>query len=113
MTTWLRRQEAVKDRIEFHRWLSVGAVKAVSDSTFEDDEDNEDEEDIYRFSPSITPRAYRIAENCPYRCVMLRHLQVAHSATEFLPALHTFIRNYYPRSPFVPQPTHTYNAYNN
>ncbi|KAI0083765.1 hypothetical protein BDY19DRAFT_899724 [Irpex rosettiformis] len=111
MTTWLRRQEAVKDRLEFYQWLSEGSVKATSESVSEDNDNDDGDNNDIRFTPSVTPRAYRIAKKCSYRHVPLQRLQHDHNATEFLPALHAFIHIHYPNTPFLPQPTYVYNVY--
>jgi hypothetical protein len=127
MTTWLERQEAVKDRFEYYRWLALiadptgtenpggqsGSVcpDKMADNKDDDDDDDDGDDDDVRFLPSLTPRQYRIAKACPFRRVSLRHIQDEHLALDFLPALHTYTKSAYPNNPFIPRPSDTYSVY--
>ncbi|KAI0694405.1 hypothetical protein BC835DRAFT_1217424, partial [Cytidiella melzeri] len=86
MTTWLERQEAVKDRLEFHSWLEEGPITSFTS-------------------------LYQIARNCPLTRVPLQDLQERHCAVDFLQALQAYIRTSYPDSSFSLQPRDTYNVY--
>lgn len=123
MAKWLERQDAVKDRIEYHKWLATGPLQSNStendspqsgdkDAGGEGDEDGDrDDEDDVRFAPSLTPRLYRIAKHCPMRAVPLSRLQSDHCALDFLEVLRRYVKAAYPRCPYVPRPSDTYNVY--
>lgn len=127
MTTWLERQEAVKDRIKFYEWLSEleertgittttaslpsNVVTPVAQDPQDGDNDEDPEDNDVRFLPSNSPRSYRIAKNCPFKNTTLRQLQQDHRATEFLPALQAHIRSEFPHESYVPRPSTTYNVY--
>jgi hypothetical protein len=129
MTTWLERQEAVKDRFKFYEWLDELEKRTTTANTAEpldtfapvaqdseldpqDNNDSEDPEDSdVRFLPSSSPRSYRIARNCPFKNVPLEQLQQDYRATEFLPALQAYIRSEFPRNSYIPLPRTMYNVY--
>ncbi|KAI0683011.1 hypothetical protein BC835DRAFT_1423706 [Cytidiella melzeri] len=119
MTTWLEKQEAVKDRLEFHSWLEEGPITSftsvanlpAANGLNNNNGDEYDNDDDVRFLPSITPRLYRIARNCPLTRVPLQDLQERHCAVNFLQALQAYIQTSYPDSSFSLQPRDTYNMY--
>ncbi|KAI0763922.1 hypothetical protein BC629DRAFT_1596851 [Irpex lacteus] len=123
MAKWLERQDAVKDRFEYYKWLAIGPLEsdakeddsipvdeADADNSADVDDDGDSSSDI-RFAPSLTPRLYRIAKHCPMRGVSLSRLQEDHLALDFLVALQQYVKKTYPRCEYVPRPRDTYNLY--
>lgn len=117
MTRWLDRQDAVKDRVEFHNWVKRGTVTEESEEergsrneNEEGEEDDAEEEDV-RFAPTNSPQQYRIAKHCPFHAVSLSRLQADYSASSFLSALQSYTKATYPTNPYVPRLGDKYNVY--
>ncbi|KAJ7048192.1 Zn-finger domain-containing protein [Mycena amicta] len=91
MTLWLQRQEAVARRTAYIAWVAAKRERgqrlqgSKKDNDFEDDSDDEAEENVNR---------------------RLEHIHETHSATEFLPALTTFLKANF--KSFVPPSKHDY-----
>ncbi|KAI0342014.1 hypothetical protein BDW22DRAFT_1331469 [Trametopsis cervina] len=107
MTTWLSRQEAVRDRREFQKWLA----EALQSDTINYDNDSPVDDTDIRFLPTYNPRSYQIAKKSPLRGITLAHLETHHSASDFLSSLQRYVRIHYADSPFRPTVHGTYNIY--
>ncbi len=108
MTKWLQRQEAANLREDYLDWLHQEEAAAaaslkkkvgscahgrvpVGDESDGEENTTSKRPDL-RFLPSQIPRLYRIAIKCPSPLTALRVLEPAHGASEFLPALTTFLK---------------------
>ncbi|THG92766.1 hypothetical protein EW026_g8251 [Hermanssonia centrifuga] len=127
MTTWLQRQEAADLRVAYLDWLRDEELKEAAHGTRAVAGDREaagpagDESDVeeiirgkcqdLRFSSATTPRLYRIAVRCPSPRTPLIVLEQSHGASEFLPALKTFVRHHFPQAKSLPNHLTRYNVY--
>ncbi len=127
MTTWLQRQEAADLWVAYLDWLRDEELKEVVCATRAVAGDKEgsgpagDESDVeeivreqrqdLRFSSATTPRLYRIAVRCPSPRTPLIVLEQSHGASEFLPALKTFVRHHFPQAKSLPNHLTRYNVY--
>ena len=110
MTRWLQRQEALDLRAAYLQWLNV-LIEPKNDSGQEPEEPTDDGEAEYHReariadailtelkteqAPSFT---YKIAKKSPFPNTPVSHLTSAYGATEFLPALQSFLNEHMPNS---------------
>ena len=110
MTCWLQRQEALDLRAAYLQWLNV-LIEPKNDSGQEPEEPTDDGEAEYHReariadailtelkteqAPSFT---YKIAKKSPFPNTPVSHLTSAYGATEFLPALQSFLNEHMPSS---------------
>ena len=106
MTRWLQRQEALDLHAAYLQWLNV-LIEPKNDLRQEPEEPTDDGEVEYHReariadailtelkteqAPSFT---YKIAKKSPFPKTPDSHLTSAYSATEFLPALQSFLNKH-------------------
>ena len=129
MTRWLQRQEAMDLHAAYLQWLNVliesqedlGVLDPEPEEPMEDD----DGEAKYRQeadyantvlaelkaeeAPSFT---YNIAKKSPFPNTSVARITSAYGATEFLPALQTFLDDHLPRNSLKPNQFDRFDLYN-
>jgi hypothetical protein len=129
MTRWLQRQEAMDLHAAYLQWLNVliesqedlGVLDPEPEEPMEDD----DGEAEYRReadyantvlaelkaeeAPSFT---YNIAKKSPFPNTSVARITSAYGATEFLPALQTFLDDHLPRNSLKPNQFDRFDLYN-
>lgn len=128
MTTWLRRQEAVDERMSYLGWLGQVEEResglCMSAEPLEDDDEEDqqrEEEDLRQRELTVlestgqarrtSTNAYKIAKRCAYPRTTPLQLSTLYRASEFLPAFQHFIQTEFAHSPFVPQQVNTFRVY--
>ena len=129
MTRWLQHQEAMDLHATYLQWLNVliesqedlGVLDPEPEEPMEDD----DGEAEYRWeadyantvlaelkaeeAPSFT---YNIAKKSPFPNTSVARITSAYGATEFLPALQTFLDDHLPRNSLKPNQFDRFDLYN-
>src|SRR5882762_6443975 len=115
MTRWLQRQEAINLRDSYLEWL--GVLKSSEDASAgtppTDKSDSDDSGEAYKLplggECEVTARlnntplfTYHIAKTSPLPRIPISKLASEYSATEFLPALETFLKDHMPANTLMP-----------
>lgn len=118
MARWLQRQEAVDLRVSYLKWCAKVslfyeeedegedegiAIDGESDhgGNLGDDTSPEDSED-HDLAQVVQPLPYHIAKRSPFPNSRISHLEDAHGASEFLPALESYLRNTFGHAAIIP-----------
>ncbi|KAF9245631.1 Zn-finger domain-containing protein [Melanogaster broomeanus] len=122
MVLWLQRQEAIYLRISFLQWLRDRHINTSTDSPPTSDSDDSDPERVedkpqmhQRHTGSLpnqqSPRStgaptdediHSLAKSPAYPRQTIDHLEMAHGAVDFIPALTTFLSKHLPRNKVLP-----------
>jgi hypothetical protein len=115
MTRWLQRQEAINLRDLYLRWLNVlessedvSSKTLLADKSRSDDSGQEfdvplEEECEVAAKLNKTPLfTYHIAKTSPLPHIPISQLAGEYGATEFLPALETFLKDHMPANTLKP-----------
>jgi hypothetical protein len=115
MAVWLQRQEAINLCNAYLHWVARDLETGASPPSeeWEDDESDFDSQsetqpdDVNTELPS-----YTVAKIAPLPATPVARLETDFGATEFLPALTSFVRNQLPRpSPILPGPMDRFDVY--
>ncbi|KII82959.1 hypothetical protein PLICRDRAFT_58596 [Plicaturopsis crispa FD-325 SS-3] len=108
MTKWLTRQEAVDRHEAYIAWVTSQGTAALgaSDSSDSDEDEEDDNGDESTFLPARTQgiaslldtdvaRAHEVAKTSPSPQTPVPQLEKLHNAVNFIPALNTFLLNFF------------------
>ena len=129
MTHWLQCQEAMDLRAAYLQWLNILIESQedldVLDPDPEEPMEDDDGEDEHRQeaihanavlaelkaeqAPSFT---YKVAKKSPFPNTSVARITSAYGATEFLPALQTFLNDHLPRNTLKPNQFDRFDIYN-
>jgi hypothetical protein len=116
MALWLQRREAMWIREGYVLWLSENMEDLVRREKITDgwewlDEEDEPGVDNDGSAPLHTTLTYDIAKRAPFRNVSVEGLMTNFGATEFIPALTTFLHEHIPDSPVEPGPHDSFDLF--
>ncbi|KAL6305981.1 hypothetical protein BKA93DRAFT_816611 [Sparassis latifolia] len=111
MALWLQRQEAVYQRGAYLTWTTPQARPPINvDEGY--DSDAEDDEPVECHITEPTESVHQLAKTCPHLRTSVGHLQTAHGAVDFLPALTVFLQRHCPWNSILPGAQDRFDVYN-
>ncbi|KAJ3552770.1 hypothetical protein NM688_g3979 [Phlebia brevispora] len=129
MMTWLRRQEAVDQRVAYLKWLEVTERREATarQKSAESDSDSleilgaaeedtppaegrsdDEDEDLWLGQSGC---AYKIAKRCAFPHTTFEQLSMDHCVAGFSLAFYKYIKAEFPRSPFLPASVQSFRVY--